>query len=249
MGKASYSPLGQWRNKVGGQVYRIDSGEQIISAYQPVVKNPRTAEQILKRTQFTSATRYIAGFWQFIEAMNPNGSRRMLRATIMKRVLATMDAETIRHIAQNGNLVLNKSDLVSITINQPSGSGDTFSITGTIVLADGVNAGDFVNRLMTVNLGITQLDEYGTYVRRSMMTTQVNMGTTLGYTFSVSLDALATGALFEIGAVGTLTSEAWARFSVANALPGANETGSLSEYSERAARQFTGNVGRGVLRT
>ena len=57
MSKATHSPLGQWRGRTGGQVYRVSRGEQIVSAYQPKVSNPRTAGQTAQRTRFNLMSR------------------------------------------------------------------------------------------------------------------------------------------------------------------------------------------------
>lgn len=250
MGKASYSPLGQWRNKVGGQIYRIDSGEQIVSAYQPVVKNPRTESQVTNRTKFTSATRYIAGFKPFIDVMNPTGSRRRVRAEIMKKVMATMTGTTISQTTQNDNLVINKSDLISVSVNAASGSGNQYVVTGAVILAPGVEPSDFVGREVTAYFGIQFLNAEGTVMRRTVQSNAVAISSTLEFTFEIDFDDTnITGALYEAGIMGVLTSEAWSRFSRANAISDNNTSGSLSEYSESLARQFSGNAGRGVLRS
>lgn len=52
MSKAVHSPLGQWRGRTGGQVYRVSHGQQIVSAYQPKVSNPKTDNQQRQRAKF-----------------------------------------------------------------------------------------------------------------------------------------------------------------------------------------------------
>lgn len=56
MAKASFSPLGQWRGKAGGQVYRVRGGLQVVSNYQPSVSNPRTEAQLAQRARFNLMT-------------------------------------------------------------------------------------------------------------------------------------------------------------------------------------------------
>lgn len=56
MAKASFSPLGQWRGKSGGQVYRVRGGVQVVSNYQPSVSNPRTEAQLAQRAKFNLMT-------------------------------------------------------------------------------------------------------------------------------------------------------------------------------------------------
>lgn len=253
MGKASYSPLGQWRNKVGGQVYRVDSGEQIITAYQPVVKNPRTAEQIENRTKFTTATRFIGGFKPFIDVMNPTGGRRAIRATLMKRVLGSMTSTAVSLRRQNGNLVINQTDTFNLILNQATQSGTDFTFTGTVVLADSVAADDFVDETLTVYIGVQCLNETGTVLTRQLLSVPVALSSSREFTFTISLAevpaGVINGALVEVGGAGALTAEAWARFSRHNAIETTDETSSLTEYSLSNARVFSANVGRGVILT
>lgn len=60
MSKAVHSPLGQWRGRTGGQVYRVSHGNQIVSAYQPKVSNPRTDNQQRQRAKFNLMTKLNA---------------------------------------------------------------------------------------------------------------------------------------------------------------------------------------------
>lgn len=55
MGKTSGSPLNPWRGRVGGQVYAVNGGEQIIRSYNPVVANPRTSLQQAQRAKVVLA--------------------------------------------------------------------------------------------------------------------------------------------------------------------------------------------------
>lgn len=55
MARASYSPLGTWRGRAGGQVYRVRNGVQVVSSYQPAVSNPRTNGQLMQRAKMALA--------------------------------------------------------------------------------------------------------------------------------------------------------------------------------------------------
>lgn len=50
MGKAP-NGLGKFSGKVGGVVFAISNGEQIVRAYQPVVSNPKSTGQLLQRSK------------------------------------------------------------------------------------------------------------------------------------------------------------------------------------------------------
>ena len=55
MGKTKGSPLNPWRGRVGGQVYAVNGGQQIIRTYNPVVSNPRTSLQQAQRAKVVLA--------------------------------------------------------------------------------------------------------------------------------------------------------------------------------------------------
>lgn len=57
MARANYSPLSQWKGRAGGQVYRVREGQQIVSAYQPNVTNPRSEAQLEQRAKFALMSR------------------------------------------------------------------------------------------------------------------------------------------------------------------------------------------------
>ena len=47
----STNGLGQFRGKLGGAVFAVNAGEQIVRQYQPQVANPRTAAQLTQRAK------------------------------------------------------------------------------------------------------------------------------------------------------------------------------------------------------
>lgn len=91
MSKASHSPLGQWRGKTGGQVYRVRNGEQIVSAYQPAVANPKSDAQLMQRTKFNLMTKLNALF----DARLLNGystSKGIARTMFSKKLMPSIYA-------------------------------------------------------------------------------------------------------------------------------------------------------------
>ena len=85
MGKAP-NGLGKFSGKVGGVVFAISNGEQIVRAYQPVVSNPKSTGQLLQRSkgnlvgQLSSVVGRAA-----IVGMGVNNRRR--RAEFLKNAL------------------------------------------------------------------------------------------------------------------------------------------------------------------
>lgn len=94
MSKASFSPLGQWRGKTGGQVYRVRNGEQIVASYQPSVANPRSEAQLIQRARFNLMTglnsitpiEVLRGF---------AGSKSQKRAAYSKALIPFITAEWV----------------------------------------------------------------------------------------------------------------------------------------------------------
>lgn len=95
MSKASHSPLGQWRGKTGGQVYRVRNGAQIISVYQPSVANPKSDAQLLQRTRFNLMAKLNALF----DARLLNGfssSKGVARAMFSKKLMPKIYAQDLQ---------------------------------------------------------------------------------------------------------------------------------------------------------
>lgn len=94
MAKANHSPLGQWRGRTGGQVYRVRNGEQIVSAYQPAVANPKSDAQMLQRAKFNLMTKLNALF----DARLLNGyssSKGVARAAFSKKIMPKIYAQQL----------------------------------------------------------------------------------------------------------------------------------------------------------
>lgn len=248
MGKASYSPLGQWRNKVGGQVYRIDSGEQIVSAYQPIVKNPRTEDQQATRKAFTNASKFVAGLGSWLYRVNPTGSRRKLRGEIMKRVIANIEAgnsDAITLTALNGKLTTTGTSEIIAGFSGITQTQSGFETVGQIGFAT-LDFADFVDGEITLRVSIQWLAQDGSMLEK---TYHEEVITSDAPTYQIPFDA-PTGsnmAIVEMEADGVLTEDAWNRYTPALAEQGSGNYGVNNVYSATRARIFSNNEGRGWL--
>ena len=54
--------LGQFRGKVGGQVFRVVDGKQVMQPYQPIVRNPETEPQQMQRAAIRSLGKLSRAF-------------------------------------------------------------------------------------------------------------------------------------------------------------------------------------------
>ena len=52
MGKTDFNGLSQWTGRIGGLVFKVVNGKQVITSYKKEVFNPRTEAQMLNRAKF-----------------------------------------------------------------------------------------------------------------------------------------------------------------------------------------------------
>lgn len=101
--------LGQYRGKMGGLVFRKgENGQQIISAYQPIVKNPRTDGQLMIRSKFNLAVQ-IAKQIPVEVSFSLGNTNRARRAAIISNIskAATAVKNGNDYVASvNGNKVI-----------------------------------------------------------------------------------------------------------------------------------------------
>ncbi len=52
MGKTDFNGLSQWTGRIGGLVFKVVNGKQVIMPYKKEVFNPRTKAQMSQRAKF-----------------------------------------------------------------------------------------------------------------------------------------------------------------------------------------------------
>ena len=55
MGKTDFNGLSQWTGRIGGLVFKVVNGKQVITPYKREVFNPRTEAQMMNRAKFALA--------------------------------------------------------------------------------------------------------------------------------------------------------------------------------------------------
>lgn len=59
MGKTAFNPLSQWRGRVGGQVYKVVNGKQVVQPYKPIErKGEGSIAQLTTRARFALAGKF-----------------------------------------------------------------------------------------------------------------------------------------------------------------------------------------------
>lgn len=85
MGKST-NGLGQFTGKVGSVVFSVADGEQVIRAYQPNVKNPRTSAQLIQRAKVNVAGK-LSSIVPQSAILGLNGSGRRRRGVFIGNLL------------------------------------------------------------------------------------------------------------------------------------------------------------------
>lgn len=82
------SGLGQFRGKVGSVVFRVSQGQQIASAYQPAVRNPKSNLQTAQRNKMHLASQLSKLVpREDIIGLAPKGSVRDRRSMFIKNII------------------------------------------------------------------------------------------------------------------------------------------------------------------
>lgn len=83
--------LGQFSGRVGGVVYAVQAGRQVVRAYQPIVSNPKSTAQSIQRAKGNLAGRITKITpWQILEGLGTNKFNR--RARFNKLLLKAITA-------------------------------------------------------------------------------------------------------------------------------------------------------------
>lgn len=86
--------LGQYSGKVGGVVYAVQNGQQVVRSYQPIVSNPKTLAQRKQRAKANLVGRISQIVpWQIIEGLGSNRRERRSRFLRLAMRSAIVPAE------------------------------------------------------------------------------------------------------------------------------------------------------------
>lgn len=104
--------LGQYRGKMGGMVFRKgDNGQQVVSVYQPVVKNPRTDAQMKQRAKFNLASqvaKQVPPSYIFSLGSSARLRRGALVSSIVKAATASKTNGTFVADVNGANVIISK---------------------------------------------------------------------------------------------------------------------------------------------
>lgn len=137
--------LGQFSGRVGGVVYAVQAGRQVVRAYQPIVSNPKSVAQSIQRAKGNLVGRISKITpWQILEGLGDNKFNR--RSRFLKLLLKSVTAGQAAGDPSQFNAKLNDGDFVfsegtvvpAYTVSSPSAS--TYQIDMQIARVSGLTA-------------------------------------------------------------------------------------------------------------
>lgn len=103
--------IGQFSGRVGGIVFAVRSGQQIVRAYQPIVTNPKSSAQSVQRAKANLVGRISKITpWQILEGLGDNKFNR--RSRFLKLMLQKVTAGQAAGDPSKFNAKLDDNDFV-----------------------------------------------------------------------------------------------------------------------------------------
>lgn len=146
MGKTTGSPLNPWRGRVGGQVYAVNGGEQIIRTYNPVVSNPRTSLQQMQRAKVVLAGK-LSSLTPDAVLTGMASSKRDRRSEFTRNIIVKAVAE---NTPQGYKAVLEPADLIFSKGRSNPDLTATLAVESNTAVAVTLTKGSSIDAVMLV---------------------------------------------------------------------------------------------------
>lgn len=188
MGKAP-NGLGKFSGKVGGVVFAISNGEQIVRAYQPVVNNPKSGAQQLQRAKGNLVGRLSAITpYQVLTGLGAN--RRARRSRFLQLALRAATSTPVSGMVGRSKATIADEDLkfsegaIVPTINVSSVTASQYQIQCHVQKMSGVASSDFEQSGVIVIAVVCSDDgTYETMYYRHLSNEQIDVSTGLDISF------------------------------------------------------------------
>lgn len=113
----STNGLGQFRGKLGGAVFAVSAGEQIVRQYQPQVANPRTAAQLSQRAKMNltgKLSAIVRNSAIMALGINSRERRSVFTSNILRNATVTIDGTKYTAAIAPENIVFSKGNSVPV---------------------------------------------------------------------------------------------------------------------------------------
>lgn len=137
--------LGQFSGRVGGVVYAVQAGRQVVRAYQPIVSNPKSTAQSIQRAKGNLVGRISKITpWQILEGLGDNKFNRrsrFLRLLLRKATAGPAAGDPTKFNAKlaDDDFVFSEGAIVPYTIITQL-TAEQYSASYTIARASGISS-------------------------------------------------------------------------------------------------------------
>ena len=121
MGKTDFNGLSQWTGRIGGLVFKVVNGKQVITSYKKEVFNPRTEAQMLNRAKFGLAgmINKIVPKEVLVGMSSDRRSRRPLfTSNIVRHATVSVTDGTVTATLNAKDLVFSQGVAAPVTVNE-----------------------------------------------------------------------------------------------------------------------------------
>lgn len=144
MGKTAFNPLSQWRGRVGGQVYKVVNGKQVVVPYKPVErKGEGSIAQMTTRARFALAGKYSKIVPQEI-LRGFNGSkvdrRSLFVRNITRKATVTFDNGTVTAAIAPEDIIFSEGLVTTLNMGTPALSAAGELTASVTAIPEGVDA-------------------------------------------------------------------------------------------------------------
>ena len=132
MGKTDFNGLSQWTGRIGGLVFKVVNGKQVIMPYKKEVFNPRTEAQMLNRAKFALAgmINRIVPKEVLVGMSSDRRSRRPLfTSNIVRHANVSVAGGSVTATLNANDLVFSQGVAAPVTVNELAVTGGMVSGT------------------------------------------------------------------------------------------------------------------------
>lgn len=130
----STNGLGQFRGKLGGAVFAVNAGEQIVRQYQPQVANPRTAAQLTQRAKMNltgKLSAIVRNSAIMALGINSRERRSVFTSNILRSATVTIDGTKYTAAIAPENIIFSKGNSVPVVTLTATFVEGAITITAT----------------------------------------------------------------------------------------------------------------------
>lgn len=130
----STNGLGQFRGKLGGAVFAVNAGEQIVRQYQPQVANPRTSAQLSQRAKMNltgKLSSIIRNSAIMALGINNRDRRSVFTANILRNATVTIDGTKYTAAIAPESIIFSKGNSVPVVNLTATYANGAITITAT----------------------------------------------------------------------------------------------------------------------